>query len=241
MGGGVFIYVDRVHRFGTDAFLLAGFSRPRAGETACDLCSGCGIVGLLWQRLPQRQPRHTWCVELQPGAVALLSRSVQESGLPGKISVIEKDLRALTGADIPPGSLDLCACNPPYKAAGQGILSREEEKALARHGIGCSLEEVAAAAARLLRYGGRFCLCQRPERLCDVFAALRANGMEPKRLRLVQKRPDTAPWLALVEGRRGGKPFLTVEPPLLIQDESGAFSPELQKIYGNFSEGPSGK
>lgn len=138
LGEGLFIYVDRVHRFGTDAFLLADFSRSKAGEMACDLCSGCGIVGLIWQRQPQRQPRRTWCVELQPGAAALLARSVQESGLEGRVSVIEKDLRALAGEDIPPGSLDLCACNPPYKAAGRGLLSKEEEKALARHGIGCS-------------------------------------------------------------------------------------------------------
>ena len=86
-------------------------------------------------------------------------------------------------------------------------------------------------AARLLRYGGRFCLCQRPERLCDVFCAMRESGIEPKRLRMVQKRPDTAPWLALIEGRRGGRPFLTVEPPLMVQDDAGGFSPEMRRIY----------
>ncbi|MCI8622989.1 MAG: methyltransferase [Provencibacterium sp.] len=231
LGDGVFIHVNRLHRFGTDAFLLADFSGARVGEKSADLCSGCGIVALLWHRVPGCRPERTYCVELQAQAAELLRRSVAASGLTGKVIPIEKDLRALDGRDIPLGSLDLCACNPPYKAAGHGLLNPEEGKALARHGLDGSLEDICRTAARLLRYGGRFCLCQRPERLCDVFTALRASGMEPKRLRLVQKRPDTAPWLALVEGRRGSKPFLKVEPPLIVQNEEGGFSSEMRRIY----------
>lgn len=237
LGGGVFVCVSREHRFGTDAFLLAGFSQAKKGEKVCDLCSGCGIVGLLWQREAGKRPERTYCVELQPQAAALLAHSVELSGLSGQVAAIEKDLRALTGRDIPMGSLDLCACNPPYKAAGQGLISERAEKALARHELSCPLDELCQMAAQLLRYGGRFCICQRPERLCDIFAAMRAGGLEPKRLRLVQKRPDTTPWLALIEGRRGGKPFLTVEPPLIVQDETGAFSPEMRRIYRLDAEG----
>lgn len=236
LGGGIFIHISREHRFGTDAFLLASFSQAKKGEKACDLCSGCGIVGLLWQREEENRPESTYCVELQKEAVALLERSVQQSGLSERVFPIEKDLRALTGRDIPIGSFDLCACNPPYKAAGRGLLSERAEKAAARHELFCPLNDLCRMAARLLRTGGRFCLCQRPERLCDIFAAMRESGLEPKRLRMVQKRPDTAPWLVLIEGRRGGNPFLTVEPPLIIQDESGAFSAELRRIYRLFEE-----
>lgn len=231
LGGGISIYVSREYRFGTDAFLLADFSRVKKGEKTCDLCSGCGIVGLLWQRGQESRPAYTYCVELQPQAAALIARSVEASGLIGQVFPVEKDLRALENRDIQMGSLDLCACNPPYKAAGRGLLSHDAQRSLARHERGGLLEDICRTAARLLRYGGRFCLCQRPERLCDIFLAMRENGMEPKRLRLVQKRPDTAPWLALIEGRRGGRPFLTVEPPLIVQDEAGGFSAEMQRIY----------
>lgn len=90
---------------------------------------------------------------------------------------------------------------------------------------------MVAAAARLLKFGGRFCLCQRPERLCDVLTLLRQQGLEPKRVRFVQQRPGSAPWLFLCEGKKGAKPFLQVEAPLLIEGEDG-FSEELLKIYG---------
>ena len=86
--------------------------------------------------------------------------------------------------------------------------------------------------ARILKVGGRLCLCQRPERLPEVFAAMQEAGIEPKRMRLVQKRGDTPPWLVLIEGRRGGRPFLKVEAPLLVQDGAGGFSAELRQIYG---------
>ena len=95
----------------------------------------------------------------------------------------------------------------------------------------CSIEDVCKAAAKLLQFGGRLCVCQRPERLLDVLEAMRQEKIEPKRVRFVQKRGDTAPWLFLAEGRKGAKRFLKVEPPLLIQDENGEFSPELKKIY----------
>ena len=95
----------------------------------------------------------------------------------------------------------------------------------------CSIDDVCAAAAKLLQTGGRLCVCQRPERLLDVLESMRAHKIEPKRVRFVQKRGDTAPWLFLAEGHKGGRRFLKVEPPLLIQDEKGGFSPELQRIY----------
>ena len=116
---------------------------------------------------------------------------------------------------------DVVSCNPPYFSAGTGETSQIPEHRLARHEEGCTLEEVCLAAGRLLRYGGRFCLCQRPQRLAEVFAAMSKAGLEPKRLRLVSKRWDTAPWLALVEGKKGASPGLTVLPLLALYDENG--------------------
>ena len=118
-------------------------------------------------------------------------------------------------------------CNPPYFPPGSGRESASPAARLARHEQPGTLDEVVAAASRLLRFGGRFCLCHRPERLADVVAALRRRGLEPKRLRTVQGAAASAPWLLLLEAKKGGKPGLRWEPPWL-QDQPA----HRQEIYG---------
>lgn len=109
--------------------------------------------------------------------------------------------------------MDVVTCNPPYKSGGRGILSETaSDPQIARHETLCTIGDICTAAARLLKYGGRLCICQRPERLPDVMEAMRQNDIEPKRLRFVQQREHTAPWLFLLEGRRGGKPFYRWRP-----------------------------
>ena len=146
---------------------------------------------------------------------------------------VQADLSNLSALKekLPFGSFDVVTCNPPYKKANHGILSESSSDIIARHETMCSIEDVCKAAAKLLQFGGRLCICQRPERLLDVMEAMRKEKIEPKRVRFVQKRGDTAPWLFLVEGRKGGNRFLKVEQPLIIQDENGDFSTELKKIY----------
>ena len=205
------VCITRDHRFGTDAFLLSDFAAVRRKDLACDLGTGCGIIPLLWFRDRQQGPKMAYGVDIQP--LADLS-----------------DLAALK-EKLPFGSFDLVTCNPPYKKAEHGILSSSDSDIIARHETMCSIDDVCAAAAKLLQFGGRLCICQRPERLLDVLEAMRRHKIEPKRVRFVQKRGDTAPWLFLAEGRKGGNRFLKVEAPLLIQDEQGDFSPELRRIY----------
>lgn len=225
---GVGIYISREHRFGTDAFLLADFAAPRRRDLACDLGTGCGIIPLLWFR--GEGPKAAYGLEIQSQAVAQMVSSVEWSGLDGRVIPVEGDLRDLPKA-LPAGQFDLVSCNPPYKERGRGLLSESPAEQIARHETCCSIEDVCRAASRLLRFGGRFCLCQRPERLADVLTAMRSWGLEPKRLRFVQKREDTPPWLFLAEGKKGSKPFMKVERPLVIQGEGG-FSRELLDIYG---------
>lgn len=226
---GVRVCISREHRFGTDAFLLADFARPRRKDLACDLGSGCGIVPLLWFREKEEGPRQAWAVEIQPQAAEQLRYSVEESGLSGRIIPLEADLKSLPDT-VPRDRFDLVSCNPPYKAAGGGILSEAPAERIARHETLCTIEDVCRTAAGLLRFGGRLCLCQRPERLADVICAMRQAGIEPKELRFVQKCPDTAPWLFLIEGKRGARPFLKVQRPLIVQGEGG-FSRDLLDIY----------
>ncbi len=137
--------------------------------------------------------------------------------------------RLCCGVDIQPLAIEQLQ-KTVEKNGLQKRLSCQNAQKIARHEVCCTIEDVCQAASRLLRFGGRLCLCQRPERLCDTLVAMRAAGIEPKRLRFVQQRPDKAPWLFLVEGKKGSKPFMAVEPPLLIEGEGG-FSREVLDIY----------
>ena len=121
-------------------------------------------------------------------------------------------------------------CNPPYKAQSAGIESAMTAQRIARHEILCNIGDVCRAANQLLKFGGRLCICNRPERLADVVAAMQQNGIEPKRLRFVAKNPESAPWLFLMEGRKGGKPFLSVLPQLHVREGSG-YTEEMRRLY----------
>ena len=112
-------------------------------------------------------------------------------------------------------------CNPPYKAYQAGIESQLTAQKIARHEVLCNIYDICRSAKRLLRFGGRLCICNRPERLADCMDAMRQNGIEPKRLQFVAKAPDAQPWLFLLEGRSGGNPFLNVLPQRIVGDGSG--------------------
>lgn len=229
LGPGLRLCVSRQHTFGTDALLLSYFAAPRKKDFACDLGSGCGIIPALWFRQPAQGPKKVWALELQPEAVALMERSLKEGGLPQERFIpVEGDLRALP---LPKGICDLVTCNPPYYPTASGAVSTGTASSTARHEITCTLEEVCQAAALLLHPGGRFCLCHRPERLAEIFQKMQAQGMEPKRLRFVQQKPEKPPRLCLVEGRLGGKASLQVEAPFYLE-EAGKPSPEMARIYG---------
>ena len=204
------VYCSSVHRFGSDALLLARFCPPKRGQKAADLCSGCGIVSLEWHDSGHRGP--CTALELQPEASALLAEAVAAQGPElAHITPVRADLRAYREGE---GSFDLCACNPPYFTAG--FQSSDPARATARHETDCTLEDVCRCAFRLLKDGGRLALCHRPERLAEVLAALRAHRLEPKRLAFVKNQPDAAPWLFLVEAQKNRKTGLRIEPDVLL-------------------------
>lgn len=223
----IFVCVTDDHKFGTDAFLLASFANPRHKDKVCDLGTGCGIIPLYWCK--NHLPSHIFAVDIQEKAIKQLKISLEKCELFDKITPILGDLKELS--EIEKGSLDIVTCNPPYKADKTGIISDTSAEKIARHETMCTIFDVCKTASSLLKFGGKLCICQRPERLCDVIEAMRKNGIEPKLIRFVQQRGDTAPWLFLIEGRKGGKPFLKVSNPLIIEGENG-FSDELLKIYG---------
>ena len=225
------VLVTREHRFNTDTILLAHFAAPRHKERCADLGTGCGTIPLLWHI--RYAPKEITGVELGEQAAVQAELSVAENGFTDSISIRRGDIRNIREI-FPEPELDLVACNPPYKAVGAGLRNEDTRMENARHECTCTLEDVAAAAKAVLRFSGRLCICQRPERLTDAMAIFREYGLEPKKLRLVQQRKDSAPMLFLLEARRGGKPGLQILPTLLIEDENGAFSKEMLEIYGEY-------
>ena len=227
----IYVCASSDHRFGTDAFLLADFSQYRQKDKVCDLGTGCGIIPLIMQKY--RPPQVTYAVDIQEGAIEQLKLGIEHSQTTGIIPVCA-DLKELW-EDAPRGMLDLVTCNPPYKVVGAGFESAIDAQRIARHEIMCTIDDVCVAAEKLLKFGGRLCVCNRPERLSDVIFAMKSNNIEPKRIRFVSKNPDEAPWLFLIEGKKGSKPFMKVEPQLYIRIGEG-FSEELQKIYDTGKE-----
>lgn len=232
LGNGVKIYVSKSYHFSTDTILLADFSMPKSGKKCVDLGTGCGTIPLLW--LKRDRSISVDAVELQKSACELAEKSVELNGFADNMRVINSDLRELRGT-LGFGCYDVVACNPPYKQGGTGIKNPESAKLIARHESECTLGDICTAASKLLQFGGRFCVCHRPERLADVMESMREADIEPKRLRLVQQRKSKAPKLFLLEGRKSGnRGFLDVLPTLFIEDENGGFSDEMLAIYGDY-------
>ena len=225
------ICISDEHRFGTDAFLLADFAKPRRKDLVCDLCTGSGIIALLMKK--NFEPKSIIAVDIQQQAIEQLEMSIEKSRV-SSIEPICADLKALW-KNSPDGTLDVITCNPPYKIDNTGAKNDVDAVTIARHEVMCNIDDVCKASARLLKFGGRLCLCNRPERLADVIASMRKFGIEPKRIRFVSKNPSTAPWLFLIEGKKGSNPFMKVEPQLYTQGKNG-FSDELLKIYGKVVE-----
>ena len=234
LGNGLQIYVTDSYHFSTDTILLAHFSLPSGKKRCADLGTGCGTIPLLWLR--ENPNLDIAAVEIQNEACELARRTVEFNGLEQNLTIFNADLKELKGK-LPFGAFDVVACNPPYKRGGSGIQNPEKSLTVARHETECTLDDICEAASNLLQFGGKFCLCQRPERLADVMESMRRFDLEPKRLRMVQQRPSKPPKLFLIEGRRGGKSgFLDVLPTLFIEDGSGGFSEEMMAIYGDYKE-----
>ncbi len=212
----------------TDSVLLADFVRTAGAARGIDLGCGSGILPLLL--LDRSDTLHMTGLELDADAARCARDNLERGGLADRCRILTGDIRRHREL-FPAGSFDLAVSNPPYYAAGSGQLSPDPAWAAARSETSCSLEELCAAAAYLLQSGGRLFLVHKPERLAELLCAMSAHRLEPKRLRLVCHRADSAPSLVLVEGRRGGRPGLTVEPVLFLRDADGGESEEYRRIY----------
>ncbi|MBQ9489041.1 MAG: tRNA1(Val) (adenine(37)-N6)-methyltransferase [Lachnospiraceae bacterium] len=215
--------------FGMDAVLLSGFVKAKRGDELLDLGTGTGILPLLLSA--KTQCGHLTGLEIQEESADMARRSVALNHLEEKISIVTGDLKA-AGTIFAPASFDCITCNPPYMIGNHGIQNPEAPKAIARHEILCTFEDVAAAAEKLLKSGGKFFLVHRPFRLAEIIVTLTRHKLEPKRMRLVYPFADKEPNMVLIEAVRGGNSRMTVEAPLILFEAPGIYSQEIQRDFG---------
>ena len=224
LGNGI-EYEQDVLAIGTDSVLLADFALPAHGRV-CDLGCGAGAVMLMMALRGGDSTRFDG-VELRPGAAEKARRNILRAGLSARMDVYCQDLRAVSET-LAHAAYTSVVSNPPYMPVGGSIPPEDREAQIARTECCCTLEDLCAAAAYLLKYGGRFSVVYPPERLSELMRVMREHEIEPKRLRLFCRRPDTGPSLVLLEGRRGGREGLKILPSLFGDSE------EFQKIARTF-------
>lgn len=215
--------------FGMDAVLLSGFARAKEGSNVLDMGTGTGIIPILLEA--KTKAAHLTGLEIQEESADMARRSVLLNGLDEKISIVTGDIKE-AGSLFRAASFDVITCNPPYMIGQHGIANPGDAKAIARHEILCTLEDVISQAARLLKPGGNFFLVHRPFRLAEIMVLLHQYKLEPKRMQMVYPFVDKEPNMVLIEANRGGKPRMTVEKPLIIYKEPGVYMPEIYDIYG---------
>lgn len=215
-------------KYGTDALLLSAFVKGSKKAKALDLGCGNGVIPLIL--LHNQKASTAVGVELQESSAALARESSEINGYTERLSIITGDFTAPLPLEA--GSFDLVTCNPPYMKCDSGRSCDSECKNIARHEVGCDIYSVCAAAARYVKFGGNFYVVYRPDRISDLFAALRENRFEPKTVTFVCSRPSLAPCLVLVSAKLGANPGgCNVTPVFFLSNEDGTDTEKTKEIY----------
>ena len=214
--------------FGMDAVLLTGFARVKPDENVIDLGTGNGIIPILLSA--KTEGSSFTGLEIQPENVDIASRSIAYNGIGERVKAVEGDIceaTAIFGRSV----VDVVTSNPPYMLNEHGLKNPDSAKAIARHEVLCTLDDVLRESAGLLKPGGRLYLVHRPFRLAEIITGLKTYKLEPKRMRLVYPFIDKEPNMVLIEAVRGGNPRMTVEKPLIVYKEPGVYTDEIREIY----------
>lgn len=218
------LQTDEFQKLGQDSMFLAHFASPRRFAKVLDLGCGTGALSLaIW-----RPDLKITGLDIQAGAVEVFRKSIALNQV--EIEARTGDLREIRSI-FPHGSFDYVICNPPYFAQGSGKAAPGEGRAISRTDSEATIEEVAVAASFVLKGGGKCAMVFRPERLWSLLNALQRVRLTPKRLRFVHQSAVKQPSAVLIECRKGSSEGITVEPPLLCQNENGEYTEEYKKIY----------
>ena len=214
--------------FGMDAVLLSSYAKVRKRELALDLGTGTGILPILLEA--KNEGEHYTGLEIQEESADMARRRVSHNGLEDKIDIVTGDIKEASGI-FGAASFHVITTNPPYMIGEHGLKNENEALYIARHEALCTLDDILRESARLLKPKGRFYMVHRPFRLPEILAKMSAYGIEPKRMRLVYPHIDKEPNMVLLEGLRGGRPRMQVEPPLIVYRKDGEYTEELLEIY----------
>ena len=201
------------YRFTSDSVLLSRFARAKAADVVADFCAGCGIVGLHYYLLHRDTTKSVTFFEMQSDLLSMATRSVEYNGFRDTFNAVCCKIQEIPSSFA--GKFSLILCNPPYEKGGFTVA--EKSKAICRKEIHLTLSDLAVAAAKCLKFGGRLCICHRADRSAEVICTLHENGIEPKRLCFVSGKAKEKPYLVLVEGVRGGKSGVEVLPSIVNQ------------------------
>ena len=215
--------------FGMDAVLLSGFAHVKKNERVLDLGTGTGIIPILLEA--KTEGEHFTGLEIQEESADMARRSVAYNDLQDRVSIVTGDIKEASKI-FGGASFDVVTTNPPYMIGQHGLQNPTDAKAIARHEVCCTLDDILRESARILKPQGRFYMVHRPFRLAEIFSKMVEYRIEPKRMQLVYPYVDKEPNMVLIEGMRGGKSRLTVEKPLIVYESEGKYTSEIYDIYG---------
>ena len=226
---GYYIIQDpRKFCFGMDAVLLSGFARVKKGEKVLDMGTGTGIIPVLLAS--KTVGEHFTGLEIQEECAEMAARSVKYNNLEDRVSIRQGDIKEAAGI-LGAASFDVVTCNPPYMIGQHGLTNPHVPKAIARHEILCTFDDVACQAARVLKDRGRFFLVHRPFRLVELMATLTKYKLEPKRMQLVFPFIDKEPNMVLIEACKGGNSRIQIERPLVVYERPGVYTKDILELY----------
>lgn len=212
------------YKFSTDSVILANFAKAKPSDVCVDLCSGGGVVAILFSY--KNKIKKMFAVEIQPKQAEMSERSIKYNNLDIKVINDDlKNLKSILGAE----SVDVITVNPPYNKVGE--TSELDEIAISTHEIKTNLEEIAKTSSTILKFGGKIYMVHRADRLVDILYEFRKYKLEPKVLRVVYPKATKEPNLVLIEAKKGAKSGLKIMKPLILNNEDGTETDELRQIY----------
>lgn len=211
------------YRFSTDSVLLANFAKIKKSDVYLDLCTGSGVVAIL--AVYKNKPKQAYAVEIQSRLASSAKRSVSLNGL--DIEVLEQDLKD-TPKTLGFESVDVITVNPPYNRETPKMV---DEFTVATNEVKTNLKEIVKVSSKLLRFGGKFYVCIRSDRLADLIYELKSCGLEPKRLVVVYPKLSKEPNLVLVEAKKGANSGIKILKPLILMNEDNTETSDLKNIY----------
>ena len=214
--------------FGMDAVLLSGFTTVKPGELVLDMGTGTGIIPILLEA--KTEGKHFTGLEIQAESADMARRSVALNNLAEKIDIVNGDIKEASkifGKNV----MNVVTVNPPYMNDLHGIKNPDMPKAIARHEVLCTLEDVVREASAVLKQNGRFYMVHRPHRLVEIITMMTKYKLEPKRMRLVHPYKDKEANMVLIEGLKGGKSMIKVESPIVVYESENVYTEQLLKLY----------